>query len=241
MEGPGSTVLPSDIISKNGFDHGTQMTSIVANTDPNIKIVFVRIIGNTKTGARQTTSEITVAKALKWVYDNKTRFNIQAVAMSQANHAVVTTRTDYCPTSEMITPMVSLLKSSNVPVFFAVGNDRDYFKLSWPACINESISVGMTDQYDQIDNYSNFDKDRLDFYATGNLLTTSPGGIVKYAAGSSVSTQVAAATWTAIKYKSPSLSYDDTYNLITRTSKPVRGARGQFGKLINYQGAVNVG
>ena len=36
MEGPGSAVLPSNIISANGFDHGTQMSSVVASLDPNI-------------------------------------------------------------------------------------------------------------------------------------------------------------------------------------------------------------
>jgi len=57
MEGPGSTVLPLNIISKNGFDHGTQMASVVAGLNPDIKIVFVRIIGNTAYGQRQSSNE----------------------------------------------------------------------------------------------------------------------------------------------------------------------------------------
>lgn len=56
---------------------------------------------------------------------------------------------------------------------------RDLSRLSWPACINDSISIGMSDQYEQIDNYSNFDKDRLDFYALGNMQVAIPGGSVK--------------------------------------------------------------
>ena len=39
MEGPGSAVLPSNIISSNGFDHGTQMTSVVVGLDPNISSI----------------------------------------------------------------------------------------------------------------------------------------------------------------------------------------------------------
>ena len=42
MEGTGSAVLPTNILSANGFDHGTQMASIVANTDPNVKIEIGR-------------------------------------------------------------------------------------------------------------------------------------------------------------------------------------------------------
>jgi len=240
MEGPGSTVLPSNIISKNGFDHGTQMASIVASTDPNVKIVFIRIIGNTKSGARQTAGEMTVAQALKWVLENKNRFNIQSVAMSQGHHNL-TSLTDYCPKSLNTRNMISFLLNAGIPTFLPAGNGRDYERLDWPACINESISVGMTDQYDQIDNYSNYDSKRLDFYALGNLLVTIPGGSVKYAAGTSASVQVAATTWTAIKNKNPNLTYQQVFDILANTSNPVKGSRGQLGKMINYKGALNVG
>ena len=240
MEGPGSTTLPFDIISKNGFDHGTQMASIVASTDPNVKIVFIRIIGNTKSGARQSAGEMTVAQALKWVLENKDRFNIKSVAMSQGHHNL-TSLTDYCPRSLNTRNFISFLLNAGIPTFLPAGNGRDYERLDWPACINESISVGMTDQYDQIDNYSNYDPKRLDFYALGNLLVTTPGGIVKYAAGSSASVQVAATTWVAIKNKNPNLTYQQVFDILANSSKPVRGSRGQLGKMINYKGALNVG
>ncbi len=240
MEGPGSSVLPSNIISKNGFDHGTQMASIVASTDPNVKIVFIRIIGNTKSGARQTAGEMTVAQALKWVFENKDRFNIQSVAMSQGHHNL-TSLTDYCPRSLNTRNFISFLLNAGIPTFLPAGNGRDYERLDWPACINESISVGMTDQYDQIDNYSNYDAKRLDFYALGNLLVTVPGGAVKYAAGTSASVQVAATTWTAIKNKNPNLTYQQIFDILANNSKPVKGSRGQLGKMINYKEALNVG
>lgn len=232
MEGSGSAVLPSDIISKNGFDHGTQMASVAIATNPNIKIVFVRIIGNNVSGSRQPTGEAGVALALKWVLDNKSRFNIQSVAMSQANHAILTNLTDYCPATPTLRGVISSLVSSGTPVFFAAGNMRDLSRLSWPACINDSISIGMADQYEQIDNYSNFDKDRLDFYALGNMQVAFPGGSVKNSTGSSISTQVAAATWAGIKNSNPSLTYQQVLDMLNSGSKMIRGARGQYGKLI---------
>lgn len=239
MEGPGSTVLPSDVISKNGFDHGTQMASIVANTDPNVKIVFVRIIGNTLKGDRQTAGENTVTQALQWVLENKDKFNIQAVAMSQGHH-MLTSLTDYCPKSLSTRTVISNLLQSGVPSFFPAGNGRDYLRLDWPACINDSISVGMADQYDQIDNMSNYDLNRLDFYAVGNLLITMPGGLVKYGSGSSASVQVAATTWVAVKNKNPNLTYQEIFDILKKTSKKTKGSRGQIGSLINYAGALNV-
>ena len=238
MEGSGSAVLPSDIISKNGFDHGTQMASVAVATNPNIKIVFIRIIGNTSSGNRLSPGETGVSLALKWVLDNKSRFNIQSVAMSQANHAILTTLTDYCPATPMIRGVISSLVSSGTPVFFAAGNMRDLSRLSWPACINDSISIGMADQYEQIDNYSNFDKDRLDFYALGNMQVAFPGGSVKNATGSSISTQVAAATWAGIKNLNPSLTYQQVLDMLNNSSKMIRGARGQYGKLISSNPSI---
>jgi len=232
MEGAGSAVLPPNIISANGFDHGTQMASVAIRTNPNIKIVFIRIIGNSPSGARLSTGETAVSLALKWVQDNKSKFNIQAVSMSQANHAILTTQTEYCPSSVTLRGMISSLVANEIPIFFAAGNARDLSRLSWPACINDSISVGMADQYDQIDNYSNFDKDRLDYYANGNMQVVNPGGQIKNAAGSSISTQVVAATWISIKSAKPGIPYNEVINTLNVMSKPIKGARGQYGKLV---------
>lgn len=232
MEGTGSAVLPSNIIKNNGFDHGTQMASVAIRTNPNIKIVFIRIIGNTPSGLRQSTGETGVSLALKWVQDNQSKFNIQAVSMSQANHNILTTLTDYCPATPMLRGMISSLVSSGIPVFFPAGNTRDLSRLSWPACINDSISVGMADQYEQIDNYSNFDKDRLDYYANGNMQVLIPGGEIRNASGSSISTQVLAATWIYIKSAKPGIPYNEVINTLNGISKPIKGARGQYGKLI---------
>ena len=96
MEGTGSAVLPSNIISINGFDHGTQMASVAVRTNPNMKIIFIRIIGNSPAGTRLSTGEGGVSLALKWVQENQSKFNIQAVAMSQGTHVLLNS-TDYCP------------------------------------------------------------------------------------------------------------------------------------------------
>ena len=98
QEGPGSAVLPMSVMANNGFNHGTTMASVVANTDPNVKIVFVRIIGNTPSGGRQIANELTVVNALTWVLQNKDKFNIKAVSMSQGHHNL-SPLTDYCPST----------------------------------------------------------------------------------------------------------------------------------------------
>jgi hypothetical protein len=85
MEGPGAASMPLNLITKNGFDHGTQMASAAISANPNMNIVFIRIVGQNINGDRQISGERTVYGALDWVYSNKDKFNIQAVAMSQGD------------------------------------------------------------------------------------------------------------------------------------------------------------
>jgi hypothetical protein len=232
MEGPGSSALPSNIISSNGFDHGTQMASAAISVNPNIKIVFIRIIGNTAFGGRQIANEATVTNALNWVLANKDKYNIKSVAMSQGHHNL-TPLADYCPSTPNTKTAITSLMTAGVATFFPAGNSRDYSRLDWPACITESISVGWSDQYEGIALNGNFDKDRLDFYALGNMQVVFPGGSVKNGAGSSISTQIAAATWALLKTKYTNYTQDQLINFIKQNSSDIKGSRGQFGKLIN--------
>lgn len=238
QEGPGAANLPLNIISKNGFDHGTQMASIAVANNPNMNIVFIRIIGNTPSGARQLTYEATVARALDWVALNKDKYNIKAVSMSQGHHNLMSTA-DYCPKSPMTKASVQKLIGLSVPTFFAAGNGRDYKRIDWPACIDESIAVGATDQIDEITRYSNYDPVKLDFYALGNTAAYFPDGNQKYVAGTSASTQVAAAQWVAINQAKPTLSYTDQYNLMKLTAKKVSNFMLSGGNMINVIGAIN--
>jgi hypothetical protein len=238
MEGPGAAGLPSKIISANGFDHGTQMTSVAIQTNSNINIVFIRIIGNTAAGVRQTTTSYTVGNALNWVIANKDKWNIQAVAMSQSANNFYP-GANYCPVMVTAQSAIKKLMDLGVPSLFAAGNDRDYTHVNSPACIPESIAVGATDQYGQIATYSNYDSKLLDFYALGNVQVTAPGNKVTWGAGTSVATQVAAAGWIAIKNAKPTLTYQQIYDLIIKTSTPAVSAKLPTGKQINIQGAIN--
>jgi hypothetical protein len=212
MDGPGSATLPISILSNGrGWDHGTGVSSVVVNTDPNVKIVFVRIIGNTAYGQRQAAHEITVNNALSWVLTNKDKYNIKSIAMSQGHHSLG-----------------------------PAGNSRDHARLDWPACIQESISVGWSDEYEKISLNSNFDKNNLDFYALGNIMVSAPGGSTRYVGGSSISVQVAATKWAILKSKYPAYSQQQLIDLLSQTSRQIHGSKGQFGKLINLDAAIKL-
>ena len=238
MEGPGAATMPANLINLNGFDHGTQMTSVLVTNNPNIKIVFIKIIGNTATGQRQIAFESAVFNALNWVAANKDKFNIQAVTMAQGHHNLLT-GVNYCPSTPKTQTAVKNLAALGIPTFFPAGNGRDYQRLDWPACLPESISVGAVDQQNEIAAYSNNDAVLLDLFALGSMPVVSPGNVIKNVAGTSAAIQVAAAQWVAIKQAKPNLTYSSELALLSSTAINTVGRQGTFKKLISLQGALN--
>lgn len=236
MEGTNSATLPLKAITKNGFDHGTMMASAAIRSNPNMNIVFVRTVGQSSTYERQVSSDPSVWMGLDWVIQNKDKYNIQAVSMSQGSHNFYDVE-DYCPKSEIVNNKIATLTSLGIPVFFPSGNSADYKRIDWPACVSNSIAVGAS-MSNGIESYSNYDPNLIDFNATSKMMVVGPGNIKKIVSGTSISTQVAAASWLAVKFAKPNLSYSQVYDLIKSTSKPVKGKQG-IGIMLDLVGALN--
>ena len=239
MEGPGAASMPSNLITINGFDHGTFMTSVLLQENPDMNVVFIKIIGNTPTGGRQTAFESTVFNALNWVNSNAAKYNIQAVTMAQGHHNLGAAGTDYCPKTPNTRASVEALASNNIPVFFPSGNGRDYQRLDWPACIDSSVSVGYVDRNNEIAANSNYDGAKLDFFAQGFFTIAGPGNVSKNISGSSAAIQTAAAKYIYIKSAKPGLSMNDVISLMKNTSKQTVGRQGKFNKLIDVASALS--
>lgn len=242
MEGKGAASMPSNLITQNGFDHGTFMTSVFLTTNPNVNIVFIKIIGNTSTGLRQNAGEASVYNALNWVKSNASKYNIQAVTMSQGMHNLGT-GTDYCPKTPTTQQSIKDLIAIGIPTFFPSGNGRDYARIDWPACLDESISVGYVDQQNEISTSSNNDNAKLDFFAPGFFTIAGPGNVSKNISGSSAAIQVAGAQWIKLKSAKTSYTYDQLLTSLRLTASSTIGRQGTFTKLININAALayNVG
>lgn len=238
QEGPGSASMPAQFISQNGFDHGTQMAWVAINNNPNMNIVFVRIIGNNPSGSRQVATETTLIAALQWVIENKEKWNIQAVSMSQGHHRLLSV-VDYCPKTPITESKIIKLQSMGVPVFLPAGNNRDLNKLDWPACIPSAIAVGATMPAKTIAPYSNYDSKLIDFFALGTMRGKTVGDRDVNLAGTSASAQVAASSWVAVKSIRPDLSYQQIYDLLSRTSDNTYNSKISSGRLINLDRALN--
>ena len=238
MEGPNSALVPSNFISRNGFDHGTQMASLAIATNPNIQIVFVRIIGMNSQGFRQASGEVTVYQALDWVLRNRERLNIQAVSLSQSHHNLGTAGTDYCPKTPITEKKIQDLANFGVPVFVSAGNGRDYSRIDWPACIPSAIAMGATMPAQSIAIYSNYDEKLLDFFALGTTRALNPDGRLINVAGTSASTVIGATQWATVKAAKPNLTYSEIYELLAKTAIPTWNSKIKSGRLINLVAAL---
>lgn len=137
-EGKGSALIND--FSIKGADHGFNMAKIATITNSNIKIIFIRIsdekVYDTFSMIRNDGGSL--ARALAWVSDNSSRFNIKAVSISQSrsNFPVGT-----CPSDSLFESSVVKLKSNNVATFVATGNDSKKNHIGFPACVAGVNSV----------------------------------------------------------------------------------------------------
>lgn len=244
QEGTGSAVVDPKFIKSNGFEHGTQIASLFVQNNKDYNIVFVRIVGNGPTGLRKPLMEANVPRALNWVYANKDLYNIKLVSMSQGAHGTLgAAGTNYCPKNIETENVIKSLLDANIPTFFPTGNNSDYKRIDWPACISNAISIGSLDKYDQIFPTSNADLNNpsiVDFYAQGHGVGVyGPGYSYYTVTGTSFANIVAAAQWATIAQNKPSYTYSQLYDLIKKTSKNVKNSYVPSGNKINVLEAIN--
>jgi hypothetical protein len=119
------------------------------------------------------------------------------------------------------------------------GNNRDYQRISWPACLPESIAMGATMPDNSVASYSNHDALLVDFHARGTTVLYGLNAKKTNFAGSSASVLVGATSWATVKAAKSQLGYTDLYNLLLKTSTPTKNSRIAKANLINLQAALN--
>jgi hypothetical protein len=212
MEGAGAATLPVEQIYKNGFDHGTKMSIVAKTINPDVNIIFIRIVPMTNAGTMGIYADTTMNEALNWVIKNKTKFNIVATSISFGNHNFKKTTADYCNISKFkdtLTSTINTLQSMGVGTLFAAGNGYDKSRVDYPSCIPQAIAVGSIGERGNVELYSNAGTD-LDFYALGTYDILGSRSM-----GTSPATAGLAAFW-AKNYKG---SYQTTYDYLKSVSK----------------------
>lgn len=212
MEGPGAATLPST--TNAALDHGSHMVSVIKQVNPNAKIVFIRIVGVTPKGDPYLYTLRSVKLALDWIIANQAKYNISVVNLSQG--AII----GNCDVPVGMPKQIADLKAINVPVIVANGNASNRTRVNSPACLEDTVSIGATDNpwtgagtkaYNRdatpsIARYSN-GNNTTDFYLNGRWTVTNLNNTTKFMVGTS-NAAASMSAWWLINRKE---TFDETY------------------------------
>ena len=191
MEGLGSAnsqLWPTSML--NGTYHGHQMVSAALKTNPNMKIVFVRIADISELGNSLNTPQA-LSQAIDWVSKNASRFSIDAVSISQSS--ISTGNLQSCTTNTVVINAVKSLNDQNIPSFIATGNDKKKDLVGFPSCIDGAIGVGAASN-GTIAPLTNMGPG-LDVLSVASMDIVRYNGTTATITGTSVSTIVAASLY----------------------------------------------
>ncbi len=234
-EGPGTARPCASKVA--GCDHGTHVAGIVASSvgsisgkpisgiAPNAGIVAIQVFSVLNNAdvcrsatpcARSWTSD--QIKALQYVKQLARTRQIVAVNMSLG----VDTYEGQCDQEPMKTDIDQLV-SVGIPTIVAAGNDGRPNRISSPACISSAISVGATDDRNQLaEAYTNRSR-FLSLVAPGDqILSTVPGGGYAIKSGTSMATPHVAAAWSLIRQTRPQASVAEVLSALKSTGLPVK-------------------
>jgi hypothetical protein len=240
QEGPGTASLPVNVNTSNNANmtHGTQMASIAMNINPSQKLVLIRLVAFNARGERLPVYESTVLQAFRWISSKREELNIGAVAMAQGYHPSLSGK-NYCPKVKELDKLILDLKLKNVPVFFPAGNAAIKTKIDWPACIPVAMAIGAIDTKGEIANYSNYDRNLVDFYVQGSAPALLPGGGPTSAVGTSVSTLIAASYWLDVANLKPELTAPAITQLFRDAGRIIFDSKFRYGREMQMQGVLS--
>jgi hypothetical protein len=199
MTGAGAAALDPKLVVDKAMSHGTQMASVAVAANPNVKIVFVRIVGMSAKGYANTYTTKAVSLAMEWVTANAARLNVGAVSISMGR----VYKEAACPVlaEPKLQSQIIGLAAMNIPTVISAGNNSDQTKINYPACIPQAIAVGATDTPYTLKQVtgtvypimliSNSSAD-LDLYAIGRASTTDVQGVTSVSLGTSNATVLVA-------------------------------------------------
>lgn len=199
MEGKGAA--DTGVPKNKSIDHGSNMLSIISKVNTGIGLIPIRIVATTSAGYPGLYTNGAVKSALDWVVTNRVKYNIVAVSVSQGKIFAG------CGVPLGTAEVVEILKSNNVPVIAAAGNNSDQKNMMSIACLPSVISVGATDNPDPgisgiafcrscaptIARYSNGNPT---YYLNGRWYVTQGDGSTKFTVGTSNATAALAGWWT---------------------------------------------
>ena len=216
-----------------GCDHGTHVAGIalgdgssIDGVAPGASLVAIQVFSRFSSAATcsprfapcalsYTSDQI---KALQHVVTLAERFDIAAVNMSLGGGR----NAGVCD-ADPRKPAIDALRSLGIATVAASGNNGFTDGIGSPACISSAISVGASDDEDEVAEFSNT-APILDMFAPGEaILSAVPGGEMRQKRGTSMAAPHVAGAIALAFQKDPEASVDDVIAAILSNGVDVSG------------------
>ncbi|WP_150283522.1 S8 family serine peptidase [Rummeliibacillus sp. TYF-LIM-RU47] len=204
----GKTATTGEGAANDTEGHGTHVAGIAAGNTTNFSgvakeanILAIKVLAD-KDGEGNFSD---LLNGLERVYLLRNQYDISAINMSLGGGKYSST----CDSSyTSIKNIVDNLKSAGIATIAASGNDSYKSAISAPACISSVVSVGSTNDYDQVSSFSN-SVSFLDLLAPGDPVYSSlPGGGYGYLSGTSMATPQVTGGFALVRQKYPNSTVD---------------------------------
>jgi subtilisin family serine protease len=234
--------------------HGTHVAGIAAGNDgvgPNFGVardadlisiqVFSAACYNSGGGSCDlgswTSDEL---KGLERVYTLAGTFDIAAVNVSIGIGYSYYDRASCDAANPALKAAIDNLRSIDIATVGAAGSSNSYYSYL-PACISSAVSVGATDDDDQIPYFSPVGP-AVDLMAPGVSITSAvPGGGTATISGTSMAAPHVAGAWAVLRQQHPAASVSDLLAILRATAVPVSGSGYSDMRRINLGKAVTAG
>ncbi len=217
--------------ARRNCEHGTHVAGIAAGNDgqtagvaKDANIIAIQIYSLFTSRAWCGTADCVLSfasdqiSALERVYELRETYDIAAVNMSLGGGRY----TEICDGSEYgRKAAIDKLREAGIATIISAGNNGYRDALSSPACISSAISVGATDDQDNVASFSNR-ADFLDLFAPGmDIKAPVPGGGTGIKRGTSMAAPHVTGAWAVIKQAHPDASVEQILAEMKQNGEPV--------------------
>jgi subtilisin family serine protease len=167
--------------------HGTHCAGIAAGNGildgvaPDSKLIAVKSLDSAGSGW-----DSDVIAGIEYCTNNSEKYNISVISLSLGGNTLYS---NYCDSSDTLTAAaINYAAAKNISVVVASGNNYSNSKMTSPACIFNSTSIGATNKDDTVASYSNRNN-MTKLFAPGTSInsTSHTGGYIVHS-GTSMAT-----------------------------------------------------